>query len=67
MAPAREDWTWRRPVTTEPCVNAYTKALEQLTSQPGGIETEEQLDAALRGLWEECARLVVAGKKVVVS
>lgn len=33
----------------------------------GGIETEEQLDAALRGLREECARLIGAGKKVVVS
>jgi hypothetical protein len=33
----------------------------------GGIETEEQLDAALSGLREECARLIGAGKKVVVS
>jgi hypothetical protein len=32
-----------------------------------GIETEEQLDAALAGLREECARLIGAGKKVVLS
>jgi hypothetical protein len=33
----------------------------------GGIETEEQLDAALEGIREECARLIGAGKKVVVQ
>jgi hypothetical protein len=33
----------------------------------GGIETEEQLDAALIGIREECARLIGAGKKVVVQ
>lgn len=32
-----------------------------------GIETEEQLDAALTGLRDECARLIGAGKKVVLS
>jgi hypothetical protein len=32
----------------------------------GGIETEEQLDAALAGVREECARLIGAGKKVIV-
>lgn len=32
----------------------------------GGVETEEQLDEALKGLREECARLIGAGKKVVV-
>ncbi len=32
----------------------------------GGIETEEQLDAALAGIREACARLIGAGKKVVV-
>ena len=32
----------------------------------GGIENEEQLDAALAGIREECARLIGAGKKVVV-
>jgi hypothetical protein len=31
----------------------------------GGIETEEQLDAALDGIREECARLIGAGKKVI--
>jgi hypothetical protein len=33
----------------------------------GGIETVEQLDAALSGLREECARLIGAGRKVVLS
>ena len=33
----------------------------------GGIETEEQLDAALQGVREECARLIGAGKKVIVQ
>lgn len=33
----------------------------------GGIETEEQLDAALAGIREECARLIGAGKKVVIQ
>ena len=33
----------------------------------GGIETEEQLDAALAGVREECARLIGAGKKVMVQ
>jgi hypothetical protein len=33
----------------------------------GGIETEEQLDAALEGVREECARLIGAGKKVIVQ
>ncbi|MCL2723928.1 MAG: BREX system P-loop protein BrxC [Polyangiaceae bacterium] len=32
-----------------------------------GIETEEQLDAALAGLRDECVRLIGAGKKVVLS
>lgn len=32
-----------------------------------GIETVEQLDAALNGVREECARLIGAGKKVVVQ
>lgn len=32
-----------------------------------GVETEEQLDAALAGLRDECARLIGAGKKVVLS
>lgn len=33
----------------------------------GRIETEEQLDAALDGLREECERLIGAGKKVLVQ
>ena len=33
----------------------------------GGIETEEQLEAALTGIRNECARLIGAGKKVVVQ
>ncbi len=32
-----------------------------------GIESEEQLDAALKGIREECARLIGAGKKVIVQ
>jgi hypothetical protein len=33
----------------------------------GGIETEEQLEAALEGVREECARLIGAGKKIIVQ
>lgn len=33
----------------------------------GGIETEEQLEAALTGIREECARLIGAGKKVIAE
>lgn len=33
----------------------------------GGIETEEQLDAALAGMREECAHLIGAGKKVIAE
>lgn len=33
----------------------------------GGVETEEQLDAALVGIREECSRLIGAGKKVIVE
>jgi len=32
-----------------------------------GVETEEQLDSALAGIRDECARLIGAGKKVVAS
>lgn len=32
-----------------------------------GVEPKEQLDAALAGLRDECARLIGAGKKVVLS
>jgi hypothetical protein len=33
----------------------------------GGVETEEQLDAALDGIRGECARLIGAGKKIIVQ
>ncbi len=33
----------------------------------GGVETDEQLEAALDGVREECARLIGAGKKVIVQ
>lgn len=33
----------------------------------GGIETEEQLEAALQGIREECSRLIGTGKKVIVQ
>jgi hypothetical protein len=33
----------------------------------GGIDNEDQLDAALEGIREECARLIGAGKKVIVQ
>lgn len=31
----------------------------------GGVETEEQLESALDGIREECARLIGAGKKII--
>ena len=33
----------------------------------GGVETEEQLDAALAGIREECSRLIGTGKKVIIQ
>lgn len=33
----------------------------------GGIESEDQLDAALDGVREECARLIGAGKKIFIQ
>jgi hypothetical protein len=33
----------------------------------GGIETDEQLEAALTGIREECSRLIGAGKKIVIG
>jgi len=33
----------------------------------GGIETEEQLDSALKGVREECSRLIGAGKKLIIQ
>lgn len=41
-------------------------ALDLSSYFAAGIETEEQLDAALEGIREECARLIGAGKKVIV-
>lgn len=66
----------------EACTSRLQKAIRQVQEalegerlatvqvQPyfgAGIETEEQLDAALAGLRDECARLIGAGKKVVLS
>lgn len=31
-----------------------------------GIETQEQLDSAIEGIHDECAKLIVAGKKIVL-
>ena len=33
----------------------------------GGVETEEQLEAALNGLREECEPLIGAGKKILIQ
>jgi hypothetical protein len=33
----------------------------------GGIETEEQLEAALNGLRDECESLIGAGKRVLIQ
>ena len=41
--------------------------IEAGTFFSGGIETEEQLDAALSGLREECARLIGEGKKILLQ
>jgi hypothetical protein len=46
--------------------SASSRSASAATS-PGGIETEEQLEAALDGVREECARLIGAGKKVIVQ
>lgn len=32
----------------------------------GGIETQDQLDSALRAVREECERLLAEGKKILV-
>ena len=36
-------------------------------TSPAGIETEEQLDAALAGIREKCEPLIGAGKKIVLG
>lgn len=66
----------------EACAARLSKAIEELlrivdgnrlvrvvaaSFFSGGIETPEQLDAALAGLREECERLIGAGKKVLVQ
>jgi hypothetical protein len=33
----------------------------------GGVETEEQLEAAIQGFKEECERHIGAGKKVLIQ
>jgi len=66
----------------EACPNRLKKAIEDLmviidgrrvvtvdasTYFKGGIETQEQLHAALAGLQQECERLIGAGKKILVQ
>lgn len=67
---------------TDACSTLLNRAVEQairLTAGPGlvtvkaapyfsgGIETEEQLEAALEGLRQECAEQIGAGRKVLVQ
>lgn len=67
---------------TEACETRLKKALQKLArmvnSTPveqvstsryfaGGIETEEELDAALQGLRDECLRKIGAGKRVLIQ
>jgi hypothetical protein len=67
---------------TEACPTRLTKAVEDLARLlagnrlvslnlskffAGGIETEEQLDAALKGLREECLLHLGMGKKILVQ
>jgi hypothetical protein len=53
--------------TLELIVGDRLKTIDLHPYFAGGIETEEQLDAALAGIREECARLIGAGKKIVVG
>jgi hypothetical protein len=63
------------PVRLNAAVEAVARAvdgdrIEKVNLRPffaGGIETEEQLDAALTGIREECERLIGAGKKIVLG
>jgi len=63
------------PVRLDSAVEAVARAvdgdrIEKVNLRPffaGGIETEEQLDAALTGIREECERLIGAGKKIVLG
>ncbi len=43
------------------------RALDVASYFAGGIETEEQLEAALEGLRERVAELIAAGKKVLIQ
>ena len=67
---------------TEACPQLLTKAREEMlrildgnrvvpldvaSYFAGGIETEEQLEAALEGLRERVRELIAAGKKVLVQ
>lgn len=67
---------------TEACAGRLQKAIEEMlrivdgarivkvrvgSYFAGGIETTDQLDAALQGLREECERQIGAGKKVLVQ
>ncbi len=63
------------PVRLQRAIDAVRRAIDgdrlaMINVRPyfaGGIETEEQLDAALTGIHEECARLIGAGKKIVIG
>ena len=57
-----DERTWRRIIDGERVVTVSVGSYFA-----GGIETEEQLEAALEGVREECARLIGAGKKVIVQ
>ena len=59
LAKAQEEVV--RLTTVVPVVNVEAAQYFQ-----GGVETEEQLEAALDGLKQECVRLIGAGNKVVV-
>jgi hypothetical protein len=63
------------PIRLQAAVNAVAVAIDGGRIAPvnlrpyfaGGIETEEQLEAALTGIREECGRLIGAGKKIVIG
>jgi hypothetical protein len=64
-----------RPIRLQAAIDAVRRAIDgdrlaSINLHPyfaGGIETEEQLEAALTGIHEECARLIGAGKKIVIG
>ena len=63
------------PVRLQTALEAAARAIdgdrvEVISLRPyfaGGIETEEQLDAALTGIRERCEQLIGAGKKIVLG